>query len=574
MKRQRKVATSGTTRPLVGAVLGTLTLALAGCGGAGAPAAVSHPSVLNIALGAQVEPVWWYPIWSTTACGGTLFGMEYQDLLWINSNGTVNWQQSVASSIDVNKADDVYTIHLNPVWHWSNGEPVTAQDVVFQFQVMKASAAPNAPWAACGLGIGGMPNEFKSVTAVNSHTVQIVTAGPVNPSWFELNGISQLTPVPVSVWDKYPGNMTEELNYIKTVGSEPMNPNFQVIDGPYKLVKAVSDQYWEFQINPKFSGTPKPSIKTQIFQYETSNAGEFAQLKKGTIQEGTIPESLLPEAKQLTGYKVKPLYYPGFNYIQPNFSSKAPVIGGLFNQLYFRQAMQYGIDQPAIVKDLYHGDAYAVYDPVPEQPPNIYFDQNLKNPYPFDPQRGKQLLEAHGWHLVNGVMTKNGVKLAFQFLVASGDTTQTDIAELMKQDWAQEGIDVTIKEEPFTQVIANGTGDPSQWDLMSWGGGWSYVPDYYPSGDGLFNCGGGANIGGYCSSEMNHLITITTVEGGTPAQIAQRFDEYQVFAAKQLPVLYVPLPATFYAVSNYVKGFYSNYSAYLGTPPNELSIDP
>ena len=561
-------------RGVIGAAIAALAVVLAGCGSSNpsSQSAVSHPSVLNISLGAQVQPVWWYPLWSTTACGGTLFGMEYQDLLWFNSNGTINWSQSVAKSITVNKADNVFDVHINPIWKWSNGTPVTANDVVFAFNVEKASAATNAPWAACGLGIGGMPTEAKSVTALNQDTVQIQTIGSVNPDWFEFNFISQLTPVPAKVWDKYPTNMTQELSYIKTVGSEPMNANYKVIDGPYKLVKAVSDQYWEFKINPHFSGSPKPTIQTQIYQYETSNTSEFAQLKKGTIQEGAIPFSLLAQAKQLKGYVVKPLYYPGFNYIQPNFSSRAPGIGGLFQQLYFRQAMQLGIDQPAIVASMYHGYAYPVYNPVPEQPPNRFFDASLKNPYPYNPTRGKQILEAHGWHEVNGVMTRGSTKLAFTFLVASGDQTQTNIAELLQADWALEGIKVTIKEEPFTQVITNGPQDANQWTLMSWGGGWSYVPDYYPSGDGILNSNAGFNPGGYDSPQMNHLINITTVEGGTPQQIRQRFDAYQKYAAEQLPVLYVPLAPTFYAVSTYVHGFYSNYSAYLGTPPNEISI--
>ncbi|MGC8487818.1 MAG: peptide ABC transporter substrate-binding protein [Clostridia bacterium] len=564
------------TRGAIGAALAALALVLVGCG-ANAPSAqssVSHPSVLTTALGAQVQPVWWYPLWSTTACGGTLFGMEYQDLLWFNSNGSINWSQSVAKSISVNKTDNVFDVHINPIWHWSNGTPVTANDVIFAFNVLKASAAKNAPWAACGLGIGNMPTEVKSMTAVGQDTVQITTIGSVNPTWFEFNAISQLTPVPASVWNKYPNNMTQELSYIKTVGGEPMNANFNVIDGPYKLVKAVPDQYWEFKINPKFSGSPKPTIQTQIYQYETSSTSEFAQLKKGVVQVGAIPFSLLTEAKKLSGYTVKPLYYPGFNYMQPNYSSQAPGIGGLFQQLYFRQAMQLGIDQPAIVQSMYHGYAYPVYEPVPEQPPNTFFDSSLKNPYPYNPAKGKQILEAHGWREVNGVMTKGTTKLAFTFLVASGDQTQTNIAELLKADWAEEGIDVTIKEEPFTQVITNGTQDASQWTLMSWGGGWSYVPDYYPSGDGILNSQAGFNPGGYDNPTMNHLINITTIEGGTPAQIKQRFDQYQEFAAKNLPVLYVPLAPTFYAVSTYVHGYYSNYSAYLGTPPNEINIAP
>ena len=72
----------------------------------------------------------------------------------------------------------------------------------------------------------------------------ITTTQPVNPLWFEINGIAQLSPIPKAVWDRYPNNMTQELKWIQSVANEPFSKWFKVTDGPYKLTKLVNDEYW------------------------------------------------------------------------------------------------------------------------------------------------------------------------------------------------------------------------------------------------------------------------------------------------------------------------------------------
>lgn len=545
----------------IAAVVVVGALALAGCGASSAAAPV-EPSTVTVALPAQSAPGWWYPIWSSTDCGGTLFNNAYNDLFWVNPNDSINYSKSIARSVTVSHNDTVYTIHLNPRWHWSDGRPVTAADVLFQWQVILASNQANAPWHSCENGIGGVPSKFKSVVMAGPYTVVVTTTAPVNPEWFIGNGLSQLTPVPVTVWDKYPHNMAKELAYIKQVATNPLNPVFRVVDGPYVLVRAVSDQYWEYEWNPRYSGTPKPRVRYIYYAYETSTAGEFAQLKKGSVQVGYISGSLLTAAKSLHDYVIRPEYGSfGFNYVVPNLASTAPGIGGLFQHLYIRQALQYGINQLAIVKDFYHGAAVATLGPVPRAPANVYYNTHLTNPYPFDPAQGLKLLEEHGWRLTNGVMTRNGKALAFTFIYASGSNTQTHIAELLQHDWGLEGIRVSLKTEPFNQVVSYGPSTADQWDMISWGGGWGYSPALFPSGGGLFKCGGGANFGSYCNTAMNRVVNATYAPG-TDAQITSRLDAYQVFAAQTLPVLYVPEAASYLAVAGDLHGYFGTFNPF------------
>ncbi|WP_020373109.1 hypothetical protein [Sulfobacillus thermosulfidooxidans] len=130
----------------------------------------------------------------------------------------------------------------------------------------------------------------------------------------------------------------------------------------------------------------------------------------------------------------------------------------------------------------------------------------------------------------------------------------------MKQDWAQEGIQVTLLSQPFDTIISDANqGDPTKWQLDWWGGGWTYEPDYYPTGGGLFGTGSAANYGGYSSSTMDSLIK-KTYEPGTASQITARMDAYQAWAVKDLPVIWVPWTPTFSEVATYVHGVNSAFN--------------
>jgi len=558
-------------RVLAAAGIGALALALAGCGSSTTPSSTTLPSVapglnnnsVTLLGGVQIEPNNWFPETSTSTCSvenGDLSGLMYMPLIYITKTDGINYQHGIASGITPSNGDKTYTITLNKYWHWSNGQPVTSADVVFAWNVINWSTASNAPWTTCGIGIGGVGTGLvKSVTADGPYTVVVQLNKPAGPTWFEHNGLAQIVPVPASVWDKYPTDPNQELSYIASVWNDPTNPNFSVVDGPYKFQSYVNNEYWSMVANPAFSGQPKPKIKRYIFEYETSSASVYLGLRKGTFATAGIPNSYYADRFTLEKtYKVEEAPYGFcFNYMVLNQSPTASPngIGAAFDQTYVRQAMQMGIDQTAIIKDLEHGMAVPTYGPVPSVPPNKYYDPNIPK-MAFNPAAGKKLLEQHGWHEVNGVMTKGNLQLKFQWLVVSGSNTVTDTAELIQTDWAKEGIQVTIKEEPFNQVISISSTPSKSWAAAWWGGGWCYEPDYYPSGDGLLN--EPSFDGGYNSKTMDQLIT-ASVNASSPAQARQTLDAYQVYAASHVPVLYLPTATGLEAIK---PGLYGVNSAY------------
>jgi peptide/nickel transport system substrate-binding protein len=252
------------------------------------------------------------------------------------------------------------------------------------------------------------------------------------------------------------------------------------------------------------------------------------------------------------------LYTWSINYFPYNFDSNANggTVGKIFHQTYFRQAMQYLVDQPAMISKLNHGYGVGTYGPVPVTPQNAFASSLEKgNPYEYNPSKAVTLLKSHGWKVVpNGTSTCEtpgtaanecgsgipaGTKAAFQLQYASGVTITGNTMNAEKSSWAQAGINVALSSASFNTVIGNATPCPSgcSWQLENWGAGWVFAPDYYPTGEEIFQTGAGSNSGDYSNPMADSLITATNV---TQTSLTS----YENFLAKDLPVVFQPNYAT------------------------------
>lgn len=549
-------------------LLAGASLVLAGCGSTTVvgPKVANTPTTATIALAPQVAPNWWFPVTSSAAYSDTNLQMDalmYVPLLHISRTDTINFSRSLASSVQVNSSGTVYTVHLNPHYKWSNGTPVTAQDVLFTTKVLEATStgATNLPWGYGGAGTGGLPADWQSVVAKGRYTVVFTLKKPANPQWFMHNGLGQIEPVPAAQWNQHPNNMLKELNFIKSVANTPSASVYDVVDGPYKFTRMAPNQYWTFSANSRYSGH-KSTLKTIVFQYETSPSSEFAGLKTGKIDYGYLPASMWNARHQLSADTFFPGYLFGFNYLQPDLNPSAPNgLGKAFNHAYVRAALEMGVNQKAIIQTFYHGYGVVETGPIPAKPKTIFYDPALsKQLYPFNPAAGKHLLESQGWHMQNGVLTKNGVSLSFTLLYVSGSNTDRSIVQLLKLDWAQEGINVNLVAQPFDTVLSTAQqSDPTHWNMAWWGGGWTYEPDYYPSGGSFYATGAGANQGGYNNSQMDTLIKNSYLPG-TTSQTQASLNAYQAYARQQAPVIWLPWTASFNEHINTLKGTKSTFN--------------
>ena len=119
------------------------------------------------------------------------------------------------------------------------------------------------------------------------------------------------------------------------------------------------------------------------------------------------PANAAVGANPVNGYTLAPLYQWEINYFPLNFQSTTGN-GPVIRQLYFRQALQYLMNQKAVIDGPLHGYGPYTVGPVGTYPQTSYLSPRGQqgDPFPFNPAKAKSLLTSHGWKVApNGVTT-------------------------------------------------------------------------------------------------------------------------------------------------------------------------
>jgi peptide/nickel transport system substrate-binding protein len=558
-----------------------VTLALAGCGGtpkqqpttpASSGKAVAGGTA-TYALPPNTTPNYIFPFskidYFSVANSAYLQALMYRPLYWFGSGGQAKIDDQLSLAAAPKYSGTTVTITLKD-YKWSDGTPVSSTDVLFWMNMMKAEKANWADYIP-----GAFPDNVKTVTADSPTQVTFTLDKQYSSYWFTYNELSQITPMP-QAWDKTSdtakGNCSTSVDachavYAYLAGkakdqkSYATDPLWQVVDGPWKLQSYNADGHVTFVPNPGYSGPNKPHLASFKLAPFTTEDSEYNVLRSGghAIDVGYLPTvAAAPKPADkpvgpnpVASYTLDPLYLYGINYFPYNFNN--PDVGPIFKQTYFRQALQYLVDQKSVIDGPLKGYGVPTTGPVPILPPTFASAQSKAgDPFPYNPDTAKQLLASHGWAITpNGVSActdpslcgagvKKGQTLEFQLLWATGNAWIESFMKALQSNASRVGIKIDLKGAPFNQVT--GTAIPCKptektcdWQMGNWGGGWVFVPDYYPSGETLFQTGAGSNSGSYADPRDDQMIVATTTDS-SPAV----FSSWQDYLAKQVPVVWAP----------------------------------
>jgi peptide/nickel transport system substrate-binding protein len=540
--------------------------------GATASSAATSSANVTFALPPQVIPNYIFPVMSGQYYSNVnLYQFQqimYRPLYWFGqgTQPSFNPTLSLANAPTYSNGGKTVTITLKN-YKWSNGTSVTSANVIFFMELLKAETANWPVYVP-----GEFPDNVVSMSAPNASTVVFNLDKSYSQTWFLYNELSQITPLPAA-WDKTstsqaPGDYASTTagakavwNYLSKESSSPAtyatNPLWQIVDGPFKLKSYQSTGYTVFVPNPSYSGAQKASYASLTLLPYTTDTAEFNALRSGTVDYGYTPpqdSSQIPLLKS-QGYTSSPWIGWGINYFPMNFNN--PTHGPIFKQLYFRQAFQDMVNQPVDVQKALYGFGYGTYGPVPVEPANsLATKQESTNPYPYNPAKSAALLKANGWTVVPngtsycskpgtaagdcGAGIPMGEKLSFNIQYNNGFTYVTQFMESLKSDLAADGIQINLTTAPFNTILSNAVpckGAKCTWDMENWGQGWSYGPDYYPTGESIFETGSNINDGSYSNATNDANINAThTITG---AAILAKYENY---LALQLPVVWQPEP--------------------------------
>lgn len=549
---------------------------LAGCssGGNDSSSSSSSKDTINYALPANFTPNWILPIGAAgklNTNNGSISSTLWEPLIAYNgSAGSIAWDKkgSIATAADFASDHKSVTITLGDR-KWSDGKAITSRDVAFWFNLIKAN---KADWG--NYNKGQAPDDWTSLKVVDATHFTIDFDRAYNTDWMLANQLSYITPLPQHVWDKTSASgsvgdadetaagavkVWDYLNgQAKDISSYATNPLWKTISGPYSLSSFSTSGKVVLAANKKYDGGEKPAITTVNLLPFTSTDAEENAVRSGSVDYGYINATDLDQKSSFTnqGYDVKPWSGWAITYMPYNFNN--PTMGPVFEQLYARQAVQMSIDQASLAKVVFGGTAVPTYGPIPQAQKSDYLSSVQKsNPYPYSISKAKALLTSHGWTEKSGTMVCTdpgtsssqcgdgvaaGTKFQMGVLSQSGSTVTDNMMSSIQSSLSKSGIDFTIKTAPVNSVLSQTpqcTASQSicKWQLSFFGTAGSWYFNAFPTGDSLFQTGGGANFGNYSDTAVDKLIQDSTTSSDNAA-----IQGYSAAVAKDLPVIWLPAP--------------------------------
>ncbi|WP_328997919.1 ABC transporter substrate-binding protein [Kribbella sp. NBC_00709] len=363
------------------------------------------PKELRLAIGGESEDGY------DPTLGWGRYGSPLFQSTLLARDADLNIVNDLATKHSVSADGLVWTVDIRTDAKFSDGKPVTTDDVAYTFTTAGRSG-----------GLTDVTALAKAV-AVDNDTVELHLKRP--QSTF-VNRLVSLGIVPKHAHGK---------DYArKPIGS-----------GPFTFVQWDEGQQLIVQRNENYYGT-EPVFERVVFTF-TSEDASLAAAKAGQASMAAVPSSLAKTT--VSGMKVVPVKSVDnrgvmFPYVADTGKKTAeglPIGNNVTSDKAIRQAINQAVDRQALVDGVLEGfgsPATGPVDGLPWYEPSSAINGN-------DPSKAKQLLDAAGWRDNGGVREKAGVKAAFTLLYPADDTIRQGLALSVADMVKPIGIQITAK---------------------------------------------------------------------------------------------------------------------------------
>ena len=371
------------------------------------------------------------PMNTTNAGADNVIELMFDRLMVINTDGT--FAPRLADSWETNEAQDKITYHLNENAKWQDGEPVTAEDVVYSAQVASSSEFnylrrirmqyfAGTDETGCETGTDSV-----EVKALDDHTVEFTLKTPMDPAI-----IYALVNRDFFIMPKHLLSNISDADLVNDAFWQ--NP---VGSGPCIFDSMESGVSIEFKANKDYD-LGAPDFDRLVFK-KVQSSNLLSGLMSGDIDvlsgNSQIPLADWEAAKNTQGIVTKSVPTFAYQYMAMNTSRD-------YLTEDVRHAISLAINRQVIVDQLLQGEARIAIGPLAEDHP--YFDEKLL-PIEYDPEKAKSMLEAAGWD--------SNRELEVQ--VSTGNEVREKSAILIQQDLQKIGIKTKIQTLDFPTLLTN-----------------------------------------------------------------------------------------------------------------------
>ncbi|MBJ7898905.1 MAG: ABC transporter substrate-binding protein [Cyanobacteria bacterium RI_101] len=547
----------------------TLTLNLGACSAPANPdqlalSILSDPKTFNAVL-SQESP--------------NIFGLTYEGLIRENPLTGVK-EPALAESWQISEDAKTITFTLRENLRWSDGEPLTIEDVLFSYNELYLNPKiPNNYRDSLRVGKSGA---FPQIKGQGERQIVFTINEPFAPF---LDG-AELPILPAHILRPTAEKLDPQGNpQFLTVWGTDTPPEEIVVNGAYRLVSYLPSQRLIFEKNPRYwrqdaQGQALPHIPRVIWAIVESTDTALLQFRSGGLDSLAVsPESfslLKQEEKRgnFTIYNGGPAYgsnFLTFNLNQGRRDGKPlvdPVKAKWFNDLNFRQAIAYGVDRERMVNNIFRGLGEPQNSPVSVQSP--FYDRSLRG-YPYDPQKARALLAQSGFYLnpQGELLDKENNPVRFTLHTNAGNKIREAMGAQVQEDLGKLGIRVDFSPLNFG-VLVDKLSNSLEWEaviLGLTGGNDPHAPNiWYTDGNlHVFNQqprAGSPPLPGQKVYPWEEKIAALALAGSQVLDLPRRkeiYNQFQQEVETSLPFIYLVNAYSLGAVRNRFCGI--EYSA-------------
>ncbi|MCK5861478.1 MAG: peptide-binding protein [Candidatus Hydrogenedentes bacterium] len=431
-----------------------------------------------------------------------------------------------ASSWEISEDHLKYTFHLRQDILFSDGEPLTADDVKFTYDMLMDPKV-DAPH------LRSYFNEVTACEVLDEYTVCFTCTKPYYRHLVMLGGLSIM---PRHIYGE--GDFNKHPNNRAPVGS-----------GMYRLEMWETGQQITLSRNPHYWGMKEkglPHFDKIVYAIITDDNTAFQVMSRGDIDFMGMPAETFVRRANTKKFKEKfnrfaysrPVYtYIGWNSRKPMFADKTT-----------RLALTMLLDRQLICDEIYYGQAQVISGNFMANTPE---HNNAVTPVPFDPKEAVKLLTKAGWNSgSDGTLEREGVRFSFEVSTTIQNPVSEKVLTVYKEELARVGIELIIRPMEWASLLEQVDSRGFDATLM----GWVMPPD--PDPYQVWHSSqadAGSNHIGFINEESDRVIEEARVEFDRDKRIVL-YHRFQEILHEEQPYLFLLAPKSLAAGDKRIHG--------------------
>jgi len=338
---------------------------------------------------------------------------------------------ALARSYEWSADHKTITLHLRENARWSDGVPVTADDVRWTWQ---AQVSPEVAWESSYMKV-----DIADVEAVDPHTVRVRFKRAYAKQLFDLNegGI-----LPRHAWGQIPFSRWRQ--------SGDWFKQHLVVDGPFTLGAWRRQQEVVLVRNPSFYDPDRPRLDRVVMRIIPDQASILTQLDSGELD---FTAALSPrDAPRVTANpRLRVLAFPYRTWVGVAWNGSRQ----LFSDPEVRRALGMALDRRAIVETIWGKFARVAESPILSV---VWAYDRALRPLPYDPGEARRILAAKGFTPgADGVLRRGGKPFAFEISTNTGNQQRVDSLVMIQEQLRRIGVRAEPRQIEFNALNAQVT---------------------------------------------------------------------------------------------------------------------